>query len=199
MSKDDTIDMAKTRPWNAPESDSTWFFDFSGAKKTDIYSFGTLCIWILFRENSNDATLQSGESWVARLREDGQLRTFATAQVEALLELEQPRRAGLQQFFNMSLAEDPETRDLFSEGLFYDYHQYGGKIDVDAPEFIRANLKTEFYEPPILPYAALFQVALQLARKNILLRMKLTQASSKKFGTRQCLVILDYGEAFSKA
>jgi serine/threonine protein kinase len=39
--------LPKSRPWNAPEH---YFgeFEVTDAKKTDVYSFGILCLWVLF-------------------------------------------------------------------------------------------------------------------------------------------------------
>ena len=39
--------LPKSRPWNAPEH-HFGEFEVQAAKKTDVYSFGMLCLWILF-------------------------------------------------------------------------------------------------------------------------------------------------------
>ena len=39
--------LPKSRPWNAPEH-HFGEFNVQDAKKTDVYSFGMLCLWILF-------------------------------------------------------------------------------------------------------------------------------------------------------
>jgi hypothetical protein len=41
------IGMPKSIPWNAPEHDGQ-AFQASEAKKIDVYSFGMLCLWLLF-------------------------------------------------------------------------------------------------------------------------------------------------------
>ena len=41
--------LPKSRPWNAPEH-HFGEFKVQEAKKTDVYSFGMLCLWILFRD-----------------------------------------------------------------------------------------------------------------------------------------------------
>jgi serine/threonine protein kinase len=45
-SEDETVFLPKSRPWNAPEHH---FGEFKvvEAKKTDVYSFGMLCLWVL--------------------------------------------------------------------------------------------------------------------------------------------------------
>jgi serine/threonine protein kinase len=39
-----------SRPWNAPEH-RFGGFDFPEAKKTEVYSFGMLCLWVLFEKS----------------------------------------------------------------------------------------------------------------------------------------------------
>ena len=39
--------LPKSRPWNAPEHHFGGFIA-QEAKKTDVYSFGMLCLWLLF-------------------------------------------------------------------------------------------------------------------------------------------------------
>ena len=39
--------LPKSRPWNAPEH-HPGEFNTQEAKKTDVYSFGMLCLWLLF-------------------------------------------------------------------------------------------------------------------------------------------------------
>ena len=39
--------LPKSRPWNAPEHHFEGF-EAHEAKKTDVYSFGMLCLWVLF-------------------------------------------------------------------------------------------------------------------------------------------------------
>ena len=47
------VHLPKSRPWNAPEHH---FGEFKAqeAKKTDVYSFGMLCLWILFGDRLSD-------------------------------------------------------------------------------------------------------------------------------------------------
>src|SRR5438034_3833483 len=47
---DDLIMMPKSRPWNAPEHHHRGF-KLSQAMAMDAYSFGLLCLWLLFNEN----------------------------------------------------------------------------------------------------------------------------------------------------
>lgn len=57
----DVIKMPKTPPWEAPE----WHdrgFPISAAKKADFYSFGLLCVWILFNDQLVEPSPDVSES-----------------------------------------------------------------------------------------------------------------------------------------
>ena len=45
--------LPKSRPWNAPEHHFGGF-KVHEAKKTDVYSFGMLCLWVLFGNHVSD-------------------------------------------------------------------------------------------------------------------------------------------------
>jgi serine/threonine protein kinase len=62
VAEGDRFPLGMTIPWNAPEHDreSQWF-DVGQAKKTDIFSFGMLCFWLLFT-NFLDGTTPLPES-----------------------------------------------------------------------------------------------------------------------------------------
>ena len=47
------VSLPKSRPWNAPEHHFGGF-TAKEAKKTDIYSFGMLCLWFLFGNRLSD-------------------------------------------------------------------------------------------------------------------------------------------------
>jgi hypothetical protein len=163
MAENDTIDMATTWPWNAPECEEKWLFNFWDAQRTDIYSFGALCLWILFNEDfrSEDSD-DFNYNWIEQLRKSQTTKSSALAQVEKIPNLAPEHMRGLQRFFEMSMAEEPENRKLYLEGLFY---QSGGKNHADGPNFI--EMPTEFYTPIEQPYAALFQVMSREIRADI--------------------------------
>jgi serine/threonine protein kinase len=50
---DDRINMPKSHPWYAPEHHHRGF-KHDGAKKMDAYSFGMLCLWLLFNEKLSE-------------------------------------------------------------------------------------------------------------------------------------------------
>ena len=57
----DLIKMPKSEPWNAPEHHNRYFYP-QGAKAMDVYSFGMLCLWLLFGIESSETTLSPSET-----------------------------------------------------------------------------------------------------------------------------------------
>ena len=58
--------LPKSRPWNAPEHH---FGEFTAqeAKKTDVYSFGMLCLWVLFGNRLSDIPQTSADGTAERI------------------------------------------------------------------------------------------------------------------------------------
>jgi hypothetical protein len=154
------MDMAKTWPWNAPECGETWLYDFWAAQSTDIYSFGLLCLWTLFNEDCRNAINEPLNSdtyhwkWIEDLRGKGAILTFASSQVEMLTCLDPTQKRKLQQFFELSLAQDPKSRNLLLEGLIY---QFGENHNIHFAE----GRPTEFPRRRKMQLAAEFQVVLR--------------------------------------
>src|SRR5271168_646304 len=68
FSKDDErIRIPRSRPWNAPEVNGDRLFNPSEARRTDIYSFGILCVWFLFEDYFTGRTpLPQESSWAEK-------------------------------------------------------------------------------------------------------------------------------------
>lgn len=80
--QDELVQLAITRPWNAPEIHHRGdTFELSVAKKMDSYSVGVLCIWILFRNRY--------EKWISSLQTiyEGTLGTVVAADLLGTIEL----------------------------------------------------------------------------------------------------------------
>lgn len=61
VASNDKIDVATSTPWVAPEVGSRDGHTLEQAKKTDIYSFGMLCLWVLFRERLEEIEMRIRE------------------------------------------------------------------------------------------------------------------------------------------
>ena len=132
----DLISMPKSIPWNAPEHHHR-SFEPSAAKKMDVYSFGMLCVWLVFGATSSATILLPPQT----LRDKGQFISFEElSQEQNLLQywksdrnnklsmwatwlvaeyghLTNEMNDNLAQFFNLTLAFEPEKRSTDFEHL----------------------------------------------------------------------------------
>jgi serine/threonine protein kinase len=111
--------LPKSRPWNAPEHD---FGEFTttGAKKTDVYSFGMLCLWVLFGSVHSES-VPKGISFDAptgpctlleQLKYDDQLKIIANQLIDSmpLPSFNAEERIRLKEFFKLTVLLSPENR-----------------------------------------------------------------------------------------
>jgi len=109
--------LPKSRPWNAPEH-HFGEFTVTEAKKTDVYSFGMLCLWILLGSThiSQMTQIVSFESSsgpltpLEQLKADDKLERMAYKHMESLPDFNIEHRKQLQEFFSMALQCNPEKR-----------------------------------------------------------------------------------------
>ena len=118
--------LPKSRPWNAPEHH---FGEFNAqeAKKADVYSFGMLCLWLLFGDRLSDipqttadgaAGLISfdvppffgGPTLLERLKDEGGLEHIANHLVESMPGLDVEYRIRLKDIFSLALPHNPGKR-----------------------------------------------------------------------------------------
>ncbi|KIV99995.1 uncharacterized protein PV09_08352 [Verruconis gallopava] len=117
-SEDSKFQLPISRPWNAPElTECNSEFSLDGARKADIYSFGLLCLWILFYDRfesvqgDNCASMEDLE-WIETLKENDLLYSFAAECSENVENLSTDEIEGLVQFFGWTLATEPYQRQL---------------------------------------------------------------------------------------
>jgi len=118
--------LPKSRPWNAPEYHSGEFKAFE-AKKTDVYSFGMLCLWVLFGNRlaeipqttaegvteliSFDAPLRHGRpTLLERLKDEDKVEYIANQLMESMPDLNPEYRIRLKELFSVTLPLNPEKR-----------------------------------------------------------------------------------------
>ena len=120
-----TVLLPKSRPWNAPEHH---FGEFKAheAKKTDVYSFGMLCLWVLFGDYlsdvpqttadgaagviSFDAPFLSGPTLLERLKGEDRLEYVCNHLIDSIPGLDAEYRVRLKEIFNLTLPLDPGKR-----------------------------------------------------------------------------------------
>jgi hypothetical protein len=128
VNEDDFISVPKSWPWSAPEHDYDRLKP-AQARKMDVFSFGMLCLWILFEKClSGIVPLPSEAHWAESyfqgkekrdlskriledLKQGDRLVMLAKQLVMAENELSNDTKQVLQQFFRMSLACDPNQRE----------------------------------------------------------------------------------------
>jgi serine/threonine protein kinase len=120
--------LPKSRPWNAPEHH---FGDFkvSEAKKTDVYSFGILCLWVLFGYNLSHIPSYGAKSVsevvsfeastgprtsLEQLKDADKLEHFANQLIDSIpfACLDAEYRVYLKEFFSLTVPLNPEKRTV---------------------------------------------------------------------------------------
>ncbi|KAF2659853.1 kinase-like protein [Lophiostoma macrostomum CBS 122681] len=159
MRKGENIDMARTWPWYAPEIDSQWSFDFEDARRTDHYSFALVCAYVLFHDGFESFTAP-GEDVnhlaIARLemmRREGDLLPQIIALIGWLESVDSEHKEELKLFFQQSLSENPEERNLSLKGLFFEHAK---RTDIGVVTF--ENITPTFLKPDPLPMSSQFKV-----------------------------------------
>ena len=110
---------SKSIPWDAPEYHHRPIA-LSKAKKRDVYSFGALCLWLVFERlgsrsssstsNTTNEQQQSLENLIVAHKSGDGLLNLAVHLVAEEESLNGDIRTQLVNFFKASLAEDPENR-----------------------------------------------------------------------------------------
>ncbi|KAF5610581.1 serine threonine kinase [Fusarium tjaetaba] len=105
-STDGRIELPISNPWNAPEVCLEEDYSLHQARLTDIYSFGLLCLWLLFADSPQILDR------ISTAKSEGQLLPFAHSQVQTLTGLNQDDKRSLCGFFNATISHDPNDRSL---------------------------------------------------------------------------------------
>jgi serine/threonine protein kinase len=127
---EDDVQLSKTEPWEAPEWDHR-YWSVSEAKQMDVYSFGLLCLWLLFTSTTlgdynlsgvtlSDAFLGQNHlalAWLQSVKMCGGLLQLAEHLVEKKADIDDTTRAHLRRVFALSLVSDPQKRST-DMGIF---------------------------------------------------------------------------------
>jgi serine/threonine protein kinase len=119
--KEGMIFLPKSRPWAAPEHH---FGEFSApaAKKTDVYSFGLLCLWILFGdglENIPQTTADGANAFFSfstpldcleRLKHQDKMLYITNQLIESMSPRYADHKIHLEEFFSLTLQLNPDNR-----------------------------------------------------------------------------------------
>ncbi|KAK5454372.1 hypothetical protein LTS15_006372 [Exophiala xenobiotica] len=122
-SESDEVKLPLSRPWEAPEYHDRWF-QLKAAKKTDVYSFGLLALWLLFRDETlvldNGMDIKVSEAFgdtedfaMARLqrsKRDGTLLDATLKLTARKADLTDRQRLVIDRLFSLSLERTPHKR-----------------------------------------------------------------------------------------
>lgn len=121
------VKMPKSSPWNAPEHHDRWF-QLPEAMKMDVYSFGMLCLRLIFEERSFDIAslpaeapgdedfLQYHEAWkqgilLEKWKMEDKLPALASWLIRGETRFDNKIRDALSLFFSLTLRQDPNQRE----------------------------------------------------------------------------------------
>ena len=120
---DDLVKLARSRPWDAPEYSPRWL-TMRSAKRMDVYSFGLLVLWLLFRQEpifrEGKTSVSVGKAFetddelllerLEELKESDGLLTQAIQLVSKCSKVNENLRVRLERVFTISLSREPSSR-----------------------------------------------------------------------------------------
>lgn len=127
--EDDLIAMPKSKPWCAPEYDRDKFKP-AQARSMDVFSFGMLCVWVLFekylsgivalpreaqwaeRHFQNERKQGLSEHVLNRLKHEGKLALLAQQLIRAEQDVNKDLKQSLERLFSILLSCKPNERDV---------------------------------------------------------------------------------------
>ena len=117
--------LPKSEPWNAPEH-RFWGFEVREAKKMDVYSFGMLCLWLLFENRLSDIPQTTADgtaelisfdppmfgrpTLLEGLKGEDKVKDIANDLVESMPGLDVECRIRLKEIFSLTLPLNPGNR-----------------------------------------------------------------------------------------
>jgi hypothetical protein len=106
-SDDGIVKLPKSEPWNAPEYEPGGV-KIEDAKSMDIYSFGMICLWLLF-PSAFDGLINT-RNGLGRGASRTDLQTAAQELASKEESLKPSSRQSLAEFFGTTLSLDPSKR-----------------------------------------------------------------------------------------
>ena len=140
VTEDSLVSLPCSIPWYAPEYHPRKF-PFAAAQRSDFFSFGMLCLWLLFHRSllyrseslqtlpGNDSffgVLEDDSSPLAKapkeyallesLKREKRLIVFAYEMIESMASFGNQQKSNLKLFFDATVVDDPKQRaDSFLE------------------------------------------------------------------------------------
>jgi serine/threonine protein kinase len=127
--RDDLIQLSRSEPWDAPEWHHRYFM-LGDARKTDIYSFGLVCLWMFFPNEIltelglpsttvGNAFMGTDPNAVSQIQskkaDDDSILQLALHLLVQKTDLHEEIRSRLRTVFSLALASDPCRRPASME------------------------------------------------------------------------------------
>jgi len=109
--------LPKSRPWNAPEH-HYGELTTAEAKKMDVYSFGILCLWCLFKsarfpqkcpDYTFDASIGPRTS-LEQIKDDNKVEHIANQLIASIPDLNTEHKVRLEELFKLTVPLNPNER-----------------------------------------------------------------------------------------
>ncbi|KAK3384638.1 hypothetical protein B0T24DRAFT_568008 [Lasiosphaeria ovina] len=158
----DLVKVPESVPWTAPEHHTRHFLA-SGARKMDIYSFGVVCLWLLFEGIPLNSTAGLGADTTSSFKDVLMNRANGEGFLQLSLEVvgqdgrfSNATKGNLNQFFASTLAKDANKRNSDLNHLLHllvpnrqlpkPLHRSALDAAPEAPDVELFELESSFYE-----------------------------------------------------
>ncbi|KAI1428103.1 kinase-like domain-containing protein [Xylaria sp. FL1777] len=157
----DQIVLSGTQLWCAPEATDYPHFTPAQAMKTDVFSFGILCLWFMFEKQlsgilplpqtfqldkeSQDKEEHQSLRMLWNMKREGCLTRYATQLVFSEADLSSKSKQALQSFFTGSLEYNPQSRECdIKDVLHYLDIDLSQQATVPRIDFMSAPASEDF-------------------------------------------------------
>lgn len=112
--EDTNVALPISWPWSAPElSNKQYGLSVPAAKRTDVYSVGLVCWWLMLGEKQLDDSQNpwSGSyEWISNLKDANELMGHARSRINDLKDVDQEMRSSLLKLFQFTTMSPPDER-----------------------------------------------------------------------------------------
>lgn len=105
------IAIGRTWPWEAPEWEERHIFTPCDAKKTDAYSFGMLCLWLILSMSLDNPNVMI-EKFEGLSEQSNDTCAAAKSLIESHVSLQTFEKEKLNKLFSLTLINDPKRRSF---------------------------------------------------------------------------------------
>ena len=147
-----------TLPWNAPEvHEYSHLFTYSEAIKTDVFSVGMLCLWLLNSNQYSTPEDRTGYMWLSDLKNGRTFIPSINSLLDSAIDLCSEEKENLRNFFACTLVRSPTERNgnlAWLTTLFGSSSGVGTELLEDDGSLVSSDI----------PSQAFFKVSFHLSR-----------------------------------